>query len=179
MEPLNALLQSVAAAVALAQGGWSVGQWMVGWIRKQMRDARTAEVLRFLRDIGCLSEPNVRGLVTAWSKTVSITTQQREELTTLLTNLTRGARFHTTHGTPMSSYLRWERLIEQLLSNIQPRRKRGQLIGAGWQEWVLERFLGMGTYGEVWLGRNPGYPDPLGGQERKYLRQSQRAVYSA
>jgi hypothetical protein len=81
-------------------------------------------------------------------------------LATLLTNLTRTCRFHTTQGTPVSSYLRNERLIEQLLANLQPRRKRGEVVGPGRSDWKLERFLGMGGFGEVWLGRAQRYPEP-------------------
>src|SRR5204863_3393520 len=84
----------------------------------------------------------------------------RTELGDLLTNLVRGARFHTTQGTPLSSYLRCERLIEQLLSNIQPKRRAKEPVGQGRTDWKLEKFLGMGAFGEVWAARNPRFPEP-------------------
>jgi hypothetical protein len=40
----------------------------------------------------------------------------RDELALLLINLVRTSRYHTTQGTPLSSYLRCDRLIEQLLA---------------------------------------------------------------
>jgi serine/threonine protein kinase len=183
MEPLNTLLQACAAAVSLVQGGWNACQWMVSWIRKTMRDSRTRDVLRFLHDLGALSESDVRKVIGDWARNVSLTDTQRDELTTLLSNLTRGARFHTTQGTPVSSYLRCERLIEQLLTNIQPKRQRGQEVGPGWREWQLERFLGMGTYGEVWLGRNALHPRPLAFKfftiegAKDWLQREQQALF--
>lgn len=44
-------------------------------------------------------------------------------------NLERTSRFHSTQGTPLSSYLRCDRLIEQLLNNLQPKRRAGVPIG--------------------------------------------------
>jgi serine/threonine protein kinase len=32
-------------------------------------------------------------------------------------------------------------------------------VGPGRQEWILEQFLGMGAFGEVWLGCNPLFPE--------------------
>jgi serine/threonine protein kinase len=39
-------------------------------------------------------------------------------------------------------------------------RKRGQPVSGGLVDWKLERFLGKGAFGEVWMGRNPGHPEP-------------------
>ena len=63
----------------------------------------------------------------------------------------------TSQGMPRSSYLRCEKLIDQLLRGLQTKRAVGQAIGKG-HNWVLERFLGMGTFGEVWLARNNKAP---------------------
>lgn len=91
---------------------------------------------------------------------VPVSPATRDELATLLTNLTRTCRFHTTHGTPLSAYLRNERLIEQLVANIQPKRKQGEAVELGHGDWKLDQFLGMGGFGEVWLGRAKLHPEP-------------------
>ena len=86
-----------------------------------------------------------------------ITALQREELIGLLVNLTRGARFITTQGKPRSSFVRCEKLIDQLLSEVETCCKTGEVYGTGWR---LERYLGKGSFGEVWLGRNQDFPKP-------------------
>jgi serine/threonine protein kinase len=153
-------LSALSSAAGLTGGTLSVGQWLVSYLRDRARQKRTAEVLKFLHDLGCASEAEVQKLVAHWEPPVSVAPALREELAQLLINLVRGARFHTTQGTPLSTYLRCERLIEQLLANLQPKRRAGEPVGPGRKDWKLERFLGMGSFGEVWLGRNQRHPDP-------------------
>jgi serine/threonine protein kinase len=43
---------------------------------------------------------------------------------------------------------------------VQPKRHRGEAVGVGWADWKLEKFLGMGSFGEVWQGRNVGFHEP-------------------
>src|SRR5262245_59756954 len=88
---------------------------------------------------------------------------QQEELTAILVNVTRGARFLSTQGTPRSSFLRSARLIDQLLDSLHPVCQRGDLVGAG-QPWKLERYLEHGAFGEVWMARNPRLPREPGVQ---------------
>jgi serine/threonine protein kinase len=75
----------------------------------------------------------------------------------LLTNLVRGVHFLSTQGTPRSSYLRCEKLIDQLLQGLQPKRQQGEMVAPG-KDWRLERYLGMGSFGEVWMARNTNSP---------------------
>ena len=56
-----------------------------------------------------------------------------------------------------SSCLRSERLLDQLLCDVQPARSWGEPVTAGQPNWVLQRCLGMGSFGEVWLARNKHY----------------------
>jgi serine/threonine protein kinase len=107
-----------------------------------------------------MTDAAVEDLVRNWKPPAPVPAGVRAELTLLLTNLVRGARFHTTHGTPLSSYVRCERLIEQLLANLVPKRRAGDALCVGHEDWRLERFLGMGAFGEVWVGRNRHYPVP-------------------
>jgi hypothetical protein len=156
------VLQGLSAALSTAYSGFGVYGWLVGYLRKRGLNQRADEIKRWLEDLGCLSESAVRQLIDSWAAddATGISPEQKEELTNLLLNLTRGARFLTSSGTPRSSFLRCERLIDQLLSNVQTVRKVGELAGPGFN-WRLERYLGKGTFGEVWLARNTeGYPTP-------------------
>jgi hypothetical protein len=159
MELINSILSALSAAAGAAGGTITVGRWLVDYLRARTRDKRTSEVLKFLHDLGTLREADVQELVKNWRPPSPVDAATRAELALLLTNLVRGARFHTTQGTPLSSYLRCERLIEQLLANLEPKRRAGEPVGPGRKDWKLERFLGMGAFGEVWVGRNPRFPD--------------------
>ncbi len=158
MEIIGAILSAISAAPAVVKGTISASQWLVNYIRSRTREQRKAEVMKFLHDLGCVSETEIQELVKSWRPAVAVPAAMRVELTLLLTNLVRGARFHTTQGSPLSSYLRCERLIEQLLANLVPKRRAGEAVGPGRSDWKLERFLGMGAFGEVWVGRNPRFP---------------------
>jgi hypothetical protein len=158
MELIAAILSAFSAAPAVIKGSITAGQWLVNYIRTRTCEARKTEVLKYLHDLGSVSDSEVQQLVKNWQPSAAIPAAVREELTSLLTNLCRGARFHTTQGTPLSAYLKCERLIEQLLANLVPKRRAGQAVGPGRGDWKLERFLGMGSFGEVWVGRNPHFP---------------------
>jgi serine/threonine protein kinase len=183
MQAIVEILSALASAGALAGGTLSVGQWLVTYLRSRAREKHTAEILKFLHDLGCANETEVQRLVKNWEPPVSVAPALREELAQLLTNLARGARFHTTQGTPLSSYLRCERLIEQLLANLQPKRRAGEPVGPGRGDWKLERFLGMGSFGEVWLGRNQRHPERRAfkfctlPEAREWLDQEGSALY--
>jgi serine/threonine protein kinase len=133
---------------------------VVNIVRNRMRNAPAQKVLQTLHDLGCMKEGQIRTLIRQWRPGIEVTATQREELAGLLTNLTRTCRFHTTDGTPSSSYLRSERLLEQLLANLQPKRKTEEPVGPGRSDWKLVQLLGMGSFGEVWLGRAQHYPEP-------------------
>lgn len=160
METITAILAAFGAAATTVRGAVSVGQWLTGHLRDLMRNARTASVVRAVRDLGAMAEADVRRMVDRWQPPTPVGPVERAELAAVLVNLVRGARFHTTQGTPLSSYLRSERLIEQLLANLEPRRRRGEPVGAGRTDWVLDAFVGMGSFGEVWLARAERHPEP-------------------
>jgi serine/threonine protein kinase len=160
MEIIFSILSALSSAGGAIGGAVTVGQWLVGYLRAHNRDRKAGDVLQWLRALGATSEVDVRQLVADWDPPYPVTPALRDELTLLLTNLVRTSRFHTTQGTPLSSYLRCERLIEQLLTNLEPKRRAGQPVGLGRAEWRLERFLGMGAFGEVWVCKNPRFPLP-------------------
>jgi serine/threonine protein kinase len=43
-----------------------------------------------------------------------------------------------------------------LILNLQPKHRAGDKLNGGW---VLKQFLGMGSFGEVWVGRHDRYPE--------------------
>jgi hypothetical protein len=155
------MILELLGALDGAATGVRIVWWVTHYVRNQGHRNRAGDVRRMLVELGCLSEPHIRKLVEEWdaARHSQLSATEREDLIAVLTNLARGARFLTTQGLPRSSFLRSERLLEQLLADIQPVRHRGESVSAG-QDWVLERFLGMGTFGEVWMARNPYYPEP-------------------
>jgi hypothetical protein len=158
MELIPEILAAFAGTVGTAASALTIGQWLVGYLRDVGRRRTTAQVLAYLRALGLLSEAAIAQAIKDWKPASAVTPEAKAELQQLLVNLVRGARFHTTKGTPRSAYLRCERLIEELLQDVQPRRTAGEAVAAGVPDWKLERFLGMGGFGEVWSVRNKYVP---------------------
>jgi serine/threonine protein kinase len=161
-----------------------IGWWVTSYVRSRASKNRAAEMRQLLEDLAALTEPHIRVMVEDWAvpRKSKINDQEREELIAVLTNLARGARFLTTEGLPRSSYLKSERLIEQLLQDLKPARHRGDVVSPD-QDWILERFLGMGTFGEVWLARNAYFPKPRAYKfftkpgASEWVRREQQTLY--
>ncbi len=161
MGPIVEILSALSSSVAgLVGAGVSVAPWLVSYLRSRTREKRTAEVLKFLHDLGCASETEVQKLVKDWQPKESVAPGVRDELAQLLSNLVRARASTPPRGHRSAATCAVERLIERLLANLQPKRRAGQPVGPGRIAWILERFLGMGSFGEVWLGRNQRHPDP-------------------
>lgn len=155
MDIITSIIAPIGSIAGAISGSYAVANILIEQLRKRGRNKKTAEVLEFLEQLGLQSEADVRQAVGKWSAPEAFTDENKEELIGLLINLTRGARFHSTQGTALSSYMRCERLIEDLLRGIQPKRKSGDKIA----NWELKSFLGMGSFGEVWRAENPLHPD--------------------
>ncbi len=136
-------------------------QFLIRYLRRLGVERKAGEIRQFLEDLGNTGEHDLRAMVENWRRQCHphCPEAQVDEVITVLLNLTRKARFLTTQGGARSSVLRSLPLIEKLISELEPTRKRGERVVPG-QDWTLERFLGMGTFGEVWLARNRGYPMP-------------------
>jgi hypothetical protein len=157
VDHISGILSVLSTVAQAASSSLTLYHSLAGYLRDRTRRKKSSEVLRFLAELGACSEQQVRGLVDRWRPPTPVAPQVREELATLLTNLVRGARFHSTHGTPLSAYLKCDSLVEQLLANIQPKLKTGTVVA---NDWRLAEFLGMGSFAEVWVGRNPRHPEP-------------------
>jgi hypothetical protein len=156
MNEITFLLQAVAAGLSTVGQGVSVYGILARMIRKRGREKQAGDIKKWLERLGAYTEPAIRHIVEGWQNE-KITASQREELIVLLVNLTRGARFITTQGKPRSSFVRCDKLIDQLLCDVQTCCKPGEMYGTGW---CLDRYLGKGSFGEVWLGRNKDFPKP-------------------
>jgi hypothetical protein len=175
MEFLTLILQNLSAALSVAGAGFSASLWIASKIRQSSQDRKAADLQHLLHDLGLVSETSIRQVVEGTLPGIPRVRQQ--EVVAVLTNLVRGARFVTSEGIPRSSYLRSERLLDQLLANLQPVCRGGEVVSGNW---TLERFLGMGSFGEVWLGRNQYFhPDSRAYKffvregARDWLRQEQ------
>lgn len=183
MDLIGSLLTSVAGAVA-SQAGNNLYQWLKAYLQQAFKDQSEAKIVEALESIGNLADGDIRRRVTDLARLKKLPEGSTEELTTLLVNLAHGARFHTTHGTPRSSFLRCERLLDQLLQRVLPTRRKGDAVATnGMPGWELARFLGMGSFGEVWQVRNPAYPEAravkffTSEDSRHWIKAEQRTLF--
>ncbi|MDB5306094.1 MAG: serine/threonine protein kinase [Gemmataceae bacterium] len=150
------LLGVISAGAGALTGTYSVANILLTHLRNYGKNRKAKDVMGFLNNLGLKTEADVRQAVENWTPPKGFTAEHKNELIALLTNLVRSARFHSTNGTPVGSVLRSAQLIEQLLQNVQPKRKAKEKVG----DWELKSFLGMGSFGEVWKAENPLYPYP-------------------
>src|SRR5262249_7694503 len=148
------------------------------------KDESERKIVRALEAIGNLADSDIRKRVDELSRLKKLPPNQAEELTALLINLAHGTRFHTMHGTPRSSFVRCERLLDQLLNCVLPKRRKGLPVAEnGMPGWKLTRFLGMGGFGEVWEAQSPDYPDPravkffTSPDSRQWIKAEQKALF--
>jgi hypothetical protein len=160
VEVVNLLLNGLSVVLATVQAAPNLRGWFTWFLRDKAHSQKAERIRQWLRDLGLLSPQHVRQVVDTWAKSQKkLTAAQREEVTALLISLIEGARLVSTAGTPRSSYMRSEKLLEQLLTNLQVGCKQGEPVGPG-SDWKLDRFLGIGSFGEVWLARNTFHPEP-------------------
>jgi serine/threonine protein kinase len=159
MDFLGSILLSVVGGIA-AQAGRSVYDIVKQYINDTLKDKSEKSIVQALDAIGNLSDSDIRKRVDELARLKKLAANQAEELSVLLINLAHGARFHSTHGTPRSSFVRCERLLDQLLQNVMPKRVKGAPVAENAMPgWTLTRFLGMGSFGEVWEAQSPLHPE--------------------
>jgi hypothetical protein len=160
MDILGTILLSVVSGVG-SQAGRSLYIVLKQRLNELFKDKSEKNIVEVLDAIGNLADIDIRRRVDEFARLKKLTADQADELTTLLINLAHGTRFHSTHGTARSSFLRCERLLDQLLTCVLPKRRKGAAAAEnGMPDWTLTRFLGMGSFGEVWEAQNPAYPEP-------------------
>jgi serine/threonine protein kinase len=159
MDFLDKVLLGVMGGIASG-----VGHHLYDRLKSTLNDLfkedREQSITQALEEIGNLADIDIRRRVTELASHTKLEPGQAEELATLLINLAHGARFHSTHGSARSSFLRCERLLDQLLACVLPERRKGDSVADnGMPGWRLVRFLGMGSFGEVWQAESPEYPE--------------------
>jgi len=158
---LGGLVLSAAQGAAAAAGAIGAGQ-LLKIFKQRTIDLKGPEVRRLLEGLGTVTPDAVRKLVHETLKNAKppVRPEDREDLAAVLISLARGASLLNTQGDPRSTYLGVKELMERLVAQVQPARRAGEKVAPG-HEWILRQFLGMGTFGEVWLadhGRAPGLP---------------------
>jgi serine/threonine protein kinase len=183
MDVLTHILVSIAGGAA-AQVGGALYNLVKQSLATMIEDAPEEKTLQILAAIGNLSDQEIRRHVEQFAREKKLSESQAEELITILINLAHGTRFHTTHGTLGSSFLRCEHLLDQLLDCALPKRRKGQPVATnGPPDWTLTRFLGMGSFGEVWEAENPGYPEHraikffTSPEAKDWLKAEQQALF--
>jgi hypothetical protein len=160
MDLIASIFLSLAGGAA-AQAGRGLYEWVKQYLNESCKDQSEAKVVAALEAVGNLSDNDIRKRVEEFARDKKLPGDQAEELTALLINLAHGARFHTTHGTARSSFVRCERLLDQLLQCALPKRRKGAPVAEnGMPGWTLTRFLGRGSFGEVWQAQSPHHPEP-------------------
>jgi serine/threonine protein kinase len=183
MELFVALLGAYTTARDVVDVSTNVLDWVVERINSWSRRTSSRKIDEQLVKIGKATEPEIRKEAEkAFAKAKeAIPKEQREELIGILINMARNVRARNSLGGMRSSYLRSERLLDELLCGVEPARRWGEPVAAG-QPWVLQRYLGMGSFGEVWMARNPHYPIPRAYKfftragSGEWLRREQRTL---
>lgn len=160
MDVLYQILKIVADLGPLA--GWAATQFPA--VKKAVqglcKDRSAKDIAEMLRSLGATTDDQIRKLVENWNAglTQSFSEAESEELIALLINLTNGARFLTTHGNVRSSVLRSHTMLDKLLTSLKPKYQYDDYVATG-HDWRVKRFLGMGSFGEVWMAQNSGIPE--------------------
>ena len=160
MELILSLFQAYSAVRELSQAYGSVSDWVISKVNDWSRKVSNDTIGKVIGKLGKVTPAEIRAADARAFAVVQgeISPRQREELIDVLINLTRNVRTRNSMGLMRSSYLRSERLLDQLLSDVEPARRWGEPAAEN-SPWILQKFLGMGSFGEVWMARNPQLPD--------------------
>jgi serine/threonine protein kinase len=160
MDLILAIFQLYSSAKDVAQVYDSVSDWVVEKVNKWSNKNSTEVVEGQIEKIAKATDDDIRRAASQiFGSKSSIPDAKREELIGILLNMSRNVRYRSSFGSMDGSYLRSERLLDILLHEVEPIRHRGETVAPG-SPWLLKRHLGMGSFGEVWMAENPGYPIP-------------------
>jgi len=183
MELIFALLQAYSTAKDVAQAYGSVSDWLINTVGGWSSKTSTAVIDRQVEGIATATASDIRRAASrafANNPGSARSDAEREELIGILLNMARNVRYRSSYGSMDSSYLRSERLVD-LLEGVEPVRHQGETVAPG-SPWVLKRHLGMGSFGEVWMAQNAGYPIPRAykfftrDQSGEWLRREQNGL---
>ncbi|SIN91260.1 Serine/threonine protein kinase [Singulisphaera sp. GP187] len=162
MDLIIALFQAYSAVKDVALVSGSVSDWVVDVVSKWSLRNSTEKIERQVGKIATVTDADIRRAAAEAFLNNShsrIPEAKREELIGMMLNMARNVRQRSACGPMDSSYFRSERLLELLLLGVEPIRHQGESVAPG-SPWVLRRHLGMGSFGEVWMAENRGYPTP-------------------
>src|SRR5262249_43457802 len=160
MDLIFALFQAYSAAKEVTQVYEHVSDWVIDIVNQWSRKASSETIEKQVEKMGKATDFDIRKAADKAfleNSKAKVTDQEREALINILNNMVRNVRSRTSFGSMDSSFLRSERLLDMLVNGIEPLRHRGEPVESG-SPWILRKHLGMGSFGEVWMGQNPGYP---------------------
>lgn len=171
MNPYTILLQ-IAMGAASAAGGMvatRVLRCLMGTFGKGHTSTADGEPLPVPGLPTELSPPQARAVLEQWGKLSNRQVwaivhqavpgksnddiRKREELASVMLNLTRASGTVSTQETASSYIVRHKDVLDQIARMLGTKRRPFERID-GMPDWMLVRFLGKGTFGEVWLGQN-------------------------
>jgi serine/threonine protein kinase len=157
MEMIAWILQTFAAAHDVIQ----VSDWVMERVRAWGLSKPTDVIEKDVDRLTTLTDAQIRAMAAKvfGGKKSNSPEASREELLGVLLNLSRNVRYQRSVGSLTGSSFRSERLIELMLRGIEPVRYQNEPVSPG-SPWILKRHLGMGSFGEVWMAENKGFPIP-------------------
>jgi serine/threonine protein kinase len=162
MDLIFALFQAYSAAKEVTQVYENVSDWVIDIVNQWSRKASSATIERQVEKMAKATDSDIRSAADkAFRENPgrNIPEKERETLVGILNNMSRNVRYRSSFGRMDSSFLRSERLLDMLVKGIEPLRHVGEPVTPG-SPWILRKHLGMGSFGEVWMGQNPNYPIP-------------------
>jgi serine/threonine protein kinase len=159
MELVMAIFQLYTTAKDVAHVYDHVSDWVVEKVNKWSQKESNEVVEGQIEKIAKATDAEIRRAADLAFAKSTIPEAKREELIGILLNMSRNVRYRSSLGSMDGSYFRSERLLDILLHEVEPIRHRGEPVAPG-SPWILKRHLGMGSFGEVWMAENPGFPIP-------------------
>lgn len=177
------LLTTVIRVVVEAHAILEVSSRVAAAIRAWCHGRHVTDLQQILGDLAVQTPASIRALIDSHERTHGdLAAADRAEVSRVLENLSKGARFLSTHGGPRSVYLRHEHLIDEIVRGCGATRRSGEPAAQG-SDWTLERFLGLGAFGEVWSAVNPGHPEKRAykfftdARAREWVRREQESLF--